>query len=477
MAMYLPEWEIEESIARDPNLIRIPHRLEDLELVERQRYLKKIGGYVDLLFKSHKRYVIVEVKSNRLDMRNSETLTQIGKYRNALSEEMRVRVEDIVCVLASPVGFSNEIKKLCRTKRVIPKKLDEASIVKVISANNHAASLLRSATSKYRKILERRGIATNSGQLMVGEIERRRQVFQEIKSIRTFLRRSIHDSFAKRKIAELFQQISARAPIQSHEVGSGRQGKLANSYDMWFWMFYSVMDRRANAATFVKAKEALEAQGIFLPQRIVKEIEANGERATIDKITEILKKAGFPLLHERGVGETAFPKSIVDAAKFMRRYEYDFDKLYSHHLRVSHGDLQLAVRSLWNDLRKSIYGVGPRIASQFIRGMVLKGPWKLPLNENKFLEKCRFNLRFAGKTRLALIEDEETYHEDLGEFADEYLEGNRGIISHVLWYLRKKYCDKNPDCKECELSGYCVRACALALEKANKEFFDMVENR
>lgn len=103
----------------------------------------------------------------------------------------------------------------------------------------------------------------------------------------------------------------------------------------------------------------------------------------------------------------------------------------------------------------SIYGVGPRITSQFIRGMVLKGPWKLPLTDDKLLEKCRFNVRFAGKARLGLIKSEESYYHDLGKFADEYLDGNRAIISHVLWYIRKKYCDQKILCEECKLAGYC----------------------
>jgi endonuclease III len=46
----------------------------------------------------------------------------------------------------------------------------------------------------------------------------------------------------------------------------------------------------------------------------------------------------------------------------------------------------------------------------------------------------------------------------LSEFADNFLGGNRGIIAHVLWYIRKRYCNRPPKCNECELSKYCKRA-------------------
>jgi hypothetical protein len=87
--------------------------------------------------------------------------------------------------------------------------------------------------------------------------------------------------------------------------------------------------------------------------------------------------------------------------------------------------------------------------------MVLKGPWKLPLTDNNFLEKCDFNIRFAGKTRLCIVEKEEDYYSDLRKFSDEYLGGNKAIISHVLWYIRKKYCNRIPSCKDCVVAGYC----------------------
>ena len=88
----------------------------------------------------------------------------------------------------------------------------------------------------------------------------------------------------------------------------------------------------------------------------------------------------------------------------------------------------------------------------------------LPIYDNKLLEKCSFNVRFAGKLRLSLIENEDSYNKDLGDFADRYLNGNRAIISHVLWYTRKRYCDKKIKCKECKLTGFCRYAYKSAME-------------
>jgi hypothetical protein len=216
------------------------------------------------------------------------------------------------------------------------------------------------------------------------------------------------------------------------------------------------MDRRANAATFVKAKEALEKERVFAPYKIVKLIKTKGEKAALNKIAKILEDSSFPLLNDKVMGKLSFPKSIVDAAKFMSSYNYDFVQLYEDYVKASEGNLTKARDSIWRDLKKKIYGVGPRIASQIIRGLVLKGPWELPLDDNRFLEKCRFNVWIAGKTRLNLVRDESEYYDQLGKLADDFLSGNRGIIAHVLWYIRKRYCSRPPKCDECIVAGYCL---------------------
>lgn len=411
--MDIPEWEIEETLARNPSLLGVSGRPRELKLIERQKYLKDVDGYIDLLFKKGDRYVIVEIKSTQVDQK-SVVINQLLKYRQGLSTELRIPKEDIICVLTTPKEFSDEVKLLCDELGVIARKLDET------------------------------------------------QIIESIRSTKKLLEKSIQNDHAKKRIANLFKQISTTAPIRAHEIGTPSDGKLTNNYDVWFWMFYSVMDRRANAATFVNAKKALERERLFHPYEIVRLVVARGEKRAINKITKVLEDYKFPLLNDHVMQKRSFPKSIIDAAQFISHYNFDFKQLYRHYVQASQGNFIQARDSLWNDLKDKIYGVGPRIASQFIRGMVLKGPWKFPLDDDRFLEKCRFNVRFAGKTRLGLIENENEYHEQLGKFADDYLDGNRGILAHALWYIRKRYCDHQPKCNECIVSDYCVRARATA---------------
>lgn len=398
--MYSPEWEIEELIAKYPELLGVNPK--EVTSVERQKHLKKSGKCVDLLIKMRDSYIIAEIKATFVDdvlvIKN-----QLLPYKTTLAEEFHIPEEKIQCFLVSPHGFSKEIEEVCRKVNVVTRTIDKEVISKLSNVRNKLYA------------------------------------FEE-----------------KSDVAKIFLKISKDAPIMAHEVGTCSDGKLRTTRDMWFWLFYSVMDRRANASTFIKAREALENARLFMPYKIVDSLKENGEKATLNKIASVLKDYGFPLLKDNIFGELAFPKSIVDAAKFISKYNYDFQKIYQNYLQ-GNKDLTKACISLWRDLQRQIYGVGPRIASQIIRGFVLKGPWKFQLNDNRFLEKCRFNVWMAGPTRLGLIEAESEYHDKLGEFADNFLDGNRGIIAHTLWYIRKRYCNRPPKCDECPLSRYCRR--------------------
>lgn len=425
--MYIPEWEIEELLAHNPELLGFPSK--KLKLVERQKYLEKSGRYIDLLFKREDVYLIVEVKSALVNDKSVVT-EQLIPYMRSLANELHIPEEEITCMLVTPNGFSEDVKKLCQETGIITKTLDQNSLVKAI----RKLSFKNQYTYK--------------------------EFSAKFKSESTPLTMSIQEIHAKKKLARSFSEISEKAPIQAHEVGTESCGKLTTNRDIWFWLFYSVMDRRANAATFIKAKEALEKKRIFAPHKIVKLVKIKGEKATLRKIAKILEESGFPLLNDHAMGKLSFPKSIVAAAKFMSSYSYNFTRLYESYVKTHQDNLRKACDSLWRDLQKKIYGVGPRIASQIIRGLVLKGPWKFPLDDNRFLEKCRFNVWIAGKTRLSLIGDESEYYDQLGKLADEFLDGDRGIIAHVLWYIRKRYCSRPPKCDECMVAGYCLHACA-----------------
>ncbi len=461
--IYIPEWEIEDAIAWNPRIIEEPGVIEDLLFVERQKYLQNSGRYIDLLFKNHKKYLIVEVKCIFIDQISIVT-NQVLEYKKGLSEEYGIPADDIICSLVTPKGFSDEVKLFCEHNGVITRRLDENEIIhskpkhkrkaKSNSSVNTIKSDLKININRYLKILEKRHDDLSNTEL-TNEYFKDDKIINEIESIKKFKSKGIHDEFAKKNISEIFAEISKNAPIMAHEVNTDSNGRLVDNYDKWFWLFYSVMDRRSNAANFVKAKEALEKKDLFNPYKIIKLIKQKDEKTVINKIASILENSKFPLMRDSVVGDLAFPRSIVEAAKFISKYDYNFEKLYLHHLDNSSGDQHVAYKSIRKELEESIYGVGPRISSQFIRGMVLKGTWKLPLTDDKLLEKCKFNIRFASKTRLGLIEDENTYYSDLGKFADEYLYGNRAIISHALWYIRKRYCDKKIMCDECRLAGYC----------------------
>jgi len=255
----------------------------------------------------------------------------------------------------------------------------------------------------------------------------------------------------QKEIAETFKRMSWQAPIEAHQVGTDSNGQLSSNDNMWFWMFYSVLDRRSNASTFIKAKQILMKYQLFKPSDIVAQVQKVGKEKTVEKITSLLKEHNFPLLVDKTKGEQSHTYSILEAALFMSKFNYNFHVLYMHYRKGK--NLTEARDSLWRDLKKEIYGVGDRIASQFIRGMVLKADWNFPLNSDHFLEKCRFNMQTASKIRL--IKSKLTYVEDLQQFANHHLHGNCGIIAHVLWYLRKRFCSQQ-HCFECPLYSNCI---------------------
>jgi hypothetical protein len=419
--VHIPEWEVEELLKCNPDLLGFPPN--DLKLVESQKYLTKPGRYIDLLFKHGDKYLIVEIKSPIIKDK-AIVIDQLLQYKKSFAEETGIPEDKISCVLVSPNGFTDELIEFCEKTGVIAKTIDQGKLVNAIRRlNSQKQSLDLHCTIDNSKLPSKTDIAESR----------------------------------KKNLAKLLVEISEKAPIEAHEVNTENQGKLTSNRDKWFWLFYSVMDRRANAATFVKAKEALERERLFAPYKIVELLSKEGEISTLRKIARILKTANFPLINDHSKGELTFPKSIADAAKFMGKYDYDFGCLYEHYVK-QYGNLNEARNALWKDIQEQIYGAGPRIASQIIRGLVLKGSWEFPLDDNRFLEECRFNVWIAGQTRLGLIEREDEYHKQLGEFADKYLSGNRGVIAHALWYIRKRYCNRPPKCSECELAQHCKRA-------------------
>src|SRR5207249_1437939 len=78
----------------------------------------------------------------------------------------------------------------------------------------------------------------------------------------------------------------------------------------------------------------------------------------------------------------------------------------------------------------------------------------IQLNHDIFLENTKYNALFAGPARLSLAS--ESFRLEAAKFANNYLQGDKGVLSHALWYIRKRYCDKVPLCWECPVAGYCA---------------------
>jgi hypothetical protein len=444
----LPEWEIEEAVAWKPDLLSIDWATK-LTVVARQRYLTRLGRYIDLLLSSgDNNYIIVELKADRVEDPKIVT-DQAVPYRFALAREMGVAPDTIQCVLASPAGFSEEVVQECQRHNVLPRTLDLGGLRAAHPRDTLLAYLsgmertvLTKMRSRREHLLKSAGLNPDTNMMN--------------SSVRKWVTEQLHDESGFMQMATAFKLVSDRAPIMAHEIWTESNGRLESLEDMWFWMFYSVLDRRANAATFVKARHILIEKELFLPYDLVKYEKNNGEEATLEFLVRCLETGGFPLSGDSKLGKSARPKSILDAAKLLSAHSYDFRKWLTEVLAKNGRNGAKAFDDIWSELVLGVYGVGPRIASQFIRGMVMKGPWQLPLTDRRLLEKSRFNLYFAGPDRFCLVLHTRSFESELAEFADKFLDGNKAIVSHVLWYVRKRYeSDKIPTCWECPFAGFC----------------------
>ncbi|MFW6173294.1 MAG: hypothetical protein ACOC5T_06065, partial [Elusimicrobiota bacterium] len=437
LVVNIPEWEVEDAIAWRPELLDDPPTIRDIKLVQRQKYLPTLGRYIDLLFRSHDKFILVEVKATNIND-DRVIYNQILPYRDALVQRYRIPPNQIIPVLALVGEVSDALKKNFEENGIIIKQINAEDIIKTKPPRKKILGECHEL-QKIQDILKRRGIIIDKN-----EIKKKITIFPESRSVQTWINDGVHDYLAKEHVASILKEISSSSPIMAHEIETDNNGKMIDFIDMWFWLFYSVLDRRSNASNFIRAKESLEKENLFHPKQLNDIVKIKGETKTLNLIAEILRKNNFPLLVDRSYKDLANPKSIIDGARLIEKYDYNFDKLYKVHFKKYKGEPKKAFQSIWKEIKYNIYGVGDRITAQFIRGMVLKGSWDISLSNDKFLEKCGFNETFAGPLRLNLVENE-YYLQDLGGFADEYLEGNRGIISHALWYIRRKYCHRRPD--------------------------------
>jgi hypothetical protein len=285
------------------------------------------------------------------------------------------------------------------------------------------------------------------------------------RSIKQWVAEGTHDDKGSRQLATILRWLSNNAPIFAHEIGR-EGGRLETFNQQWFWLFYSSIDRRGNAALFVRAKEHLERRGLFHPRELTRLIAARGEQASLDQISHELTKAGVPLVVDLSVGRNSLARSILDSAKLVAEFDCDFNAMLEAFTRRESG-IDIAYAAV-KQLRHEIYGMGPRSAAQFVRGMTLKGPWRnLKLTHPIFLENTKYNALFAGPARLAIAHQD--FQLEARAFADKYLAGDKGVLSHSLWYVRKRYCDKIPQCGECPMAGYCAYFREIGVAQRTRE--------
>ena len=441
MVEYLPEWQLQEILEENPERLEVPGRFEGLRLAAAQRYVAKIGGYADLVLKTRKPggLLVVELKANKIT--DLKPAYQVLKYRDGLSAELHVAPRAIHCMVAAPGPVDEEIAQQYESLGIGLNTVDLKGLTPLRSPKS-TGLLAESDGIRAERISDRRRqTASIVGETMVSTPQ----------SIRKWISEGSHDERSLRDLANLLRWISATAPIFAHEVGSHSQ-ELDSFERQWFWLFYSSIDRRGNAALFVRAKEHLESVDLFMPARLRDVYDQRGEREALRTLSTELRIAKLPLVIDLHYGRESLSKSIMDAARLVCRYNLSFGDMLND-FRQDCGSKDLG-HHVVGKLRDSVYGLGPRSAAQFVRGMVLKGPWRLPLTDGIFLEDTKYNALFAGPARLTVATEE--YRKEAKAFADRYLGGDKAILSHALWFIRKRYCDKVPQCSVCPAAGYCA---------------------
>jgi hypothetical protein len=442
MVDFLPEWQIQESLAADPKRLEIPGRFEGIRVRREQRYLPAIGRYIDLLCTTKKPggWLIVEVKAQAVTSR--DPIDQALDYRSAFAKELRLSKTDVGCMVAAPGHPSVDVQALSDSEGVALLDLNLDSLVDSAKRPGSYRSLL-GAGARRTLVAERR--ARSLGALQGAHSPSRA-------AIDTWLNQGTHDQHGLEELGQVLRHLSDNAPIFAHEVG-GRATRLDSPEAQWFWLFYSALDRRGSAALFVRARFRLESEGLFDPATLCEFVNRNGEAAARARITALIEDAEVPLVVDLQLGRESLSQSIIDAAKFVVD-RGGFEQILATWRRECTATGEDIGRHAVRAVQAAVYGMGPRSAAQFVRGMVLKGPWQLDMTNPVFLENTKYHGLFAGKARISIaVED---YPREGGAFAATYLGGDRGVLSHALWYIRKRYCDKIPLCGECPVAGYCA---------------------
>jgi len=482
MALYLSEQEIEEAISWNTDILISNSKInESIYLLDRQHRLPS-GKRIDLLYeKGENGYLIVELKAEYVKDISVFT-NQILEYKKELSEEKNISKSNIDCILASSRGFSEKVIEKAEDLEVNTIYLDEEKLSQINLKNEITRMpfiLNKKALTTFKLISLR--LDLNHNEILNKIIEGNKKVLNCLESTSTLIEKIESDEeniepdeYSKKRIAEIFRTISRENSIFAHEIGKDEQTYVKNNENAWFWFFYSVQDWRANANRFIKAKKLLENEGIYRPRKIVKLVKNESKKKVIKKIANILEPHGLLPPHPY-TGKLAKPKSITEAAIFLDDFDFKVNNIYENYLERCE-DKKEVYSEIWDQLQ-DVYGMGERTTAQFIRGMVIKGTWELPLDDKRQLEICKYNVRFASKEKIGLVKSKEDYENKLLKFSERYLDGNNGIISHALWVVRKKYCYKKMECDICPLNGYCLRNLRKINNSEEKKLEDIKQRK
>lgn len=450
MAFFIPEWEMEGIIAANPDLLAPGPDVFPVEILAQQFHLPRSGGYLDILCRFRDGLLVVELKNEFVH--DSHVIThQLKKYLTDLSEYPE-HSGSVECLLVSTHGFSPQVRELATARSV---RLQVLPVNALLQKTWNIPSSSDVLLSSKKRVLQRR-LGLKSLQEACKLLRRRPdgKLETDTRSVDRFFETGEHDEHALQQLGRILRALSHQAPIMAHRVFERDGHCLKNDDEKWFWVFYSVLDRRANAATFVKAREALEQCGVFRASDIVRLVKDRSYESAVRQVFQILRDSEFPLAADSAKRELAMPSSIVDAALYLARFDFSVDEMLNFFRETETSSEDLTSR-IMADLRKHIYGVGPRIAAQIVRGFCLKAGWRIDVSSPAHLERCGFNETFAGPGRLGLVSCSDSYEKELESFVKSYLGGNFAVMSHVLWFVRKRFCRRPKRCDECPVAGFC----------------------
>lgn len=247
----------------------------------------------------------------------------------------------------------------------------------------------------------------------------------------------------KEELASKLREISEKNPLFAHELNQGREPREFNKERSWLWMFYTILDGGGPAQTFIKAYESMKRKGVHRPEDMIELKEEKGFEESSRSLLPHLRKA--TLFNPGRGGVINYAKALIEAAELLEEHEYSFKKLYEYNEKLNEIKNTLSTVTFMksNESRRK---------KQFIRGMVLRGSWKYPREDEYFFEKPSQSTHIMNVSRrLGMIDSD-----DVKRFNEDHL-GDYMVLSHSLWVLGKKYCSTSsrPQCNRCRARSSC----------------------